>query len=175
MGNLHKIIIGGEAEIPSWKSINIGSLLNTDHLIDLKELEEISDNSVSAFYLSHVLERIPLRKVLVTLEKLFCKIIPGGTVYITVPDICALSTLLLNNELDVNDKIYIIRIIYGEQTNDFNFHYSGFSYEVLEHFLDTIGFTGIRRVKNFNLFKDKSIFAPYLQIPLSINVICHKK
>jgi hypothetical protein len=83
--------------------------------------------------------------------------------------------LLSNDELDVNQKIYILKMIYGEQTNKFEFHHSGFTYQLLEYLLKTTGFTCIRRVKDFNLFKDHSIFSPYPQIPLSINVICHKK
>jgi len=174
MQNFLKIIIGGEANIPTWKSMNANPELNPDYLSDLIELKGLVDSTVSVFYLSHVLEHIKLPNLLPTLSKMHSKLIDGGTVYISVPDLDCLSKLLSEASLDINQKIHVLRMIYGGQVNEFDYHYFGYNFEILEAFLKNSGFRNIRRVKNFDLFRDTSSFAPYFSRPISLNIICHK-
>jgi predicted SAM-dependent methyltransferase len=169
-----KVIIGGESAFPDWKSMNADSSTSPDILSDITALSGIDENSVSVFYLSHVLEHIKLTDVLLTLSKIYAAMNKHSTLFISVPDLTVLSQLLQDNELDINQKIHVLRMIYGGQISNYDYHYFGYTYEILEAFLKTTGFTKIRKAKYFSLHKDTSSFTPYKGIPISLNIICHK-
>lgn len=171
---LKRVIIGGSSEIPGWITMNADPSTKPDILSDICDLHNIENNSVSVFYLSHVLEHIPLIKVEETLRKLFDAMTEHGSLYISVPDLNVLSDLLRDNRLGIDQKIHVLRMIYGGQISDYDFHYFGYTFEVLSFILEKVGFNKITKVKNFNLHKDTSNFAPYFGIPISLNLICHK-
>lgn len=171
---LKRVIIGGISEIPGWITMNADPTTNPDILSDICELKNIENNTVSVFYLSHVLEHISLSNLEPTLIKLFNAMTKNGSLFISVPDLEVLGDLLKSNELGIEQKIHTLRMIYGGQISDFDYHYFGYTYEVIKHFLEKTGFTNIEKVKSFNLHKDTSDFTPYFGKPISLNIICHK-
>ena len=64
-------------------------------------------------------------------------------------------------------------MIFGGQTDQFDFHYFGWSQDFLKSFLLEAGFIEIKRVKSFLLFNDTSDYAPY-GAPISLNIIANK-
>jgi predicted SAM-dependent methyltransferase len=171
---LKRVIIGGSSEIPGWITMNADPSTNPDILSDICDLKNVEENSVSVFYLSHVLEHIPLFKVEETLKKLFNAMTKHGSLFISVPDLNVLSDHLRDTRLGIDQKIHTLRMIYGGQVSDYDFHYFGYTFEVLSYFLDKTGFKNIEKVRRFNLHNDTSNFAPYFETPISLNVICHK-
>jgi predicted SAM-dependent methyltransferase len=171
---LKRVIIGGSSEIPGWITLNADPSTNPDILSDICELKNIEDNSVSVFYLSHVLEHITLSNVEKTLKKLFVAMTNNGSLYISVPDLEVLGEHLRNKDLGIEQKIHVLRMIYGGQISDFDYHYFGYTFEILNYFLKKSGFENIEKVKSFNLHKDTSEFTPYFGVPISLNIICHK-
>lgn len=171
---LKRVIIGGSSEIPGWISLNADPSTNPDIISDICELKNIEDNSVSVFYLSHVLEHITLTNVEKTLKKLFVAMTNNGSLYISVPDLEVLGEHLRNKDLGIEQKIHVLRMIYGGQISNFDYHYFGYTFEILNFFLKESGFVNIEKVKSFNLHKDTSEFTPYFGIPISLNIICHK-
>jgi len=169
-----KILIGGETNIPGWTTMNIDTNSNPDIISDIVELKNVSPNTVSVFYLSHVLEHIRLPQVVPTLSKLYDAMIQNSTLYISVPNLDVIFKLLSDYDLNIMDKINLIRIIYGGQINDYDYHYFGYNFEILSAFLLTCGFTNIRQVDEFNIHLDTSSFRPYKNIPISLNIICNK-
>lgn len=67
-----------------------------------------------------------------------------------------------------------MRMMFGGQTDEFDFHYFGWNFQFMKDFLITAGFKKIERVKTFSLFKDTSDYAPY-GVPISLNVIAQKQ
>ncbi|WP_146100118.1 hypothetical protein [Limnohabitans sp. TS-CS-82] len=171
---LKRVIIGGSSEIPAWTTMNADPSTNPDILSDICDLSQIEENSVSVFYMSHVFEHIPLFKVESTLKKLFTAMTSNSTLYISVPDLSILGKQLESQQLGIQQKIHVLRMIYGGQVSDFDFHYFGYTFEVLSFFLQAAGFHNIRKVKYFNLHKDTSNFSPYFDTTISLNIICHK-
>jgi predicted SAM-dependent methyltransferase len=169
-----KVIIGGDSAIPDWKTMNADPATNPDILSDIVNLSGIESNSVSVFYLSHVLEHIRLTDVLATLSKIYDAMNMNSTLFISVPDLTILNQLLHDKSLDINQKIHVLRMIYGGQISNYDYHFFGYTYEILEAFLKNTGFSKIRKVEDFSLHKDTSNFKPYKGIPISLNVICHK-
>ena len=66
-----------------------------------------------------------------------------------------------------------MRMMFGGQTDKYDFHYFGWNFLFLNGYLNKIGFKNIERVKTFSLFEDGSNFEPYGK-PISLNVIAHK-
>jgi predicted SAM-dependent methyltransferase len=169
-----KVIIGGSAELPGWKSLNIDPSLKPDYLTDITNLDCFADNSVSVFYMSHVFEHIKQTDINNTLQSLYKKLITGGTMYISVPDISVLAVLINSEHLNIDQKVHVMRMIYGGQTNNFDFHYFGYTFQIMEALLKINNFKNIVKVDNFELFQDTSNFKPYFNIPISLNVVCNR-
>ena len=66
-----------------------------------------------------------------------------------------------------------MRMMFGGQIDEFDYHYFGWNYEFLNSYLNEAGFTKNERVKTFNIFNDTSSFAPYGPL-ISLNVIAYK-
>jgi len=67
-----------------------------------------------------------------------------------------------------------MRIIYGGQYHNYDFHYAGFNYEIMRHFAIPSGLKITEKVNNFGLFNDTST-ATYSGDAISLNVILEKK
>ena len=66
-----------------------------------------------------------------------------------------------------------MRMMFGGQIDEFDYHYFGWNYEFLNTYLLEAGFKKNERVKTFDIFNDTSSFAPYGPL-ISLNVIAHK-
>ena len=66
-----------------------------------------------------------------------------------------------------------MRMMFGGQTDKYDFHYFGWNILFLKSYLIGAGFKNIEKVKTFSLFEDTSDYAPYGE-PISLNVIAYK-
>ena len=65
-------------------------------------------------------------------------------------------------------------MMFGGQTDKFDFHYFGWDFTLLRDILGKAGFNKVEKVKSFSLFDDTSDFAPYSGVPISLNLIAYK-
>jgi len=66
-----------------------------------------------------------------------------------------------------------MRMIFGGQVDEYDYHYFGWNYEFLSDYLTQANFSEFKRVQSFGLFDDTSDFKPY-GFPISLNVIATK-
>ena len=66
-----------------------------------------------------------------------------------------------------------MKMIYGAQTDEFDFHYMGFDDATLPTLLAVHGFCDLKRVGNFNLFSDTSSMK-YHGYDISLNIFARK-
>ena len=66
-----------------------------------------------------------------------------------------------------------MRMIFGGQVDNYDYHYFGWNYEFMYDYLSVAGFSKINKVGSFGLFNDTSEFKPY-GFPISLNVIAIK-
>jgi predicted SAM-dependent methyltransferase len=66
-----------------------------------------------------------------------------------------------------------MRMAFGGQMDEFDYHYVGLSYEILTRYLLNAGFSRVERVKSFGLFDDSSLI-DYRGEPISLNVVAYK-
>jgi predicted SAM-dependent methyltransferase len=92
---------------------------------------------------------------------------------VSVPDLDILCRYFIDPRADIKVKIHVMRMMFGGQVNQYDYHYMGWNELILQHFLQAAGFSAITRVSTFGLFDDTSNYAPYGE-PISLNVIATK-
>ncbi len=154
-----KLHIGGQEPHPDWKIVDIEERPEVDFVGDAADLSQFEDNSVEAIYASHVLEHFHHslnNELLVTLSEWHRVLEPGGKLFISVPNLQTLCWLYLNPNLMAFERLHLMSIMFGGQTNEFDVHRVGFDFETLAIYLEEVGFEEYEELTEFNLFKDCS-------------------
>ena len=71
------------------------------------------------------------------------------------------------------EKFAVMRMIFGGQQDQYDYHFFGWNMQFLTAFLTIAGFSVISRVDSFGLFDDGSEFKPF-GFPISLNVVATK-
>ena len=119
------------------------------------------------------MEHVDQKNIKNTLKGVFRILKENGKFYISVPDMEILCRIFLDPKAPKEVKFHTMRMMFGGQTDDYDYHYFGWNYEFLKNYLAEAGFKKAERVKSFNLFNDTSNFAPYGP-PISLNVVAFK-
>jgi len=168
-----KINIGGKKSKEGWKILNIQKLNDVDFVGDIKDLSQFTNNSVEAIYASHVLEHVDQKNISNTLKGVHRVLSNGGKFYISVPDMDVLCHFFISPLSNQKIKFHVMRMIFGGQTDEFDYHYFGWNFEFMKNFLEVAGFSNIEKVQSLGLFDDTSDYKPY-GFPISLNVIATK-
>lgn len=149
---------------------------SVDHCCDARDLSIFSDDTFDAIYASHVVEHFDYARSLSPTLTEWCRVMrPGGTLYVSVPDLDTIAGLFLQKDKHSPDERFMLmRMMFGGQTDDYDFHYVGLNQEFLAHFLANAGFSAnMRRVASFGLFNDTSELK-FKGVPISLNIIATK-
>lgn len=170
-----KLLIGGTQKAPGWEVLNIIPGPHVEHVCNANNLSQFSENTFSALYASHVLEHFDFKKELLPVLKEWHRVLkPGGNIYISVPDLEVLAQLfLLKHELNIQERLFVMAMMFGAHVNEYDFHYTGFNQDFLTAFLYEAGFVNMRRVNSFGFFQDTSVML-FKGVPISLNMIAEK-
>ncbi|WP_190275868.1 tetratricopeptide repeat protein [Thiorhodovibrio frisius] len=173
-GPASNLCVGGTEAKPGWLILNIQPGPDVDEIGDIRDLSMFADQCFEEVYASHVLEHVPQQFVIETLQGLYRILKPNGRVMISVPDMDVLCRGFLSERFSFADRVEIMRMMFGGQVNEYDFHFVGFNYEILSRLLTAAGFSRVRRVERFGLFLDTSDCAPYGE-PISLNLIAFRE
>ncbi len=149
--------IGGTEPREGWKILNVQPGPDVDFIGSCTDLQQFSDNSVSQIYASHILEHLSYTGDLQqTLSEANRILIPNGSIKISVPDFEVLCRIFLHPSLNTQQRYHVMRMVFGGQEDEYDFHRVGLSWEFLQYFLGKAGFTDIQKIKEFGLFNDCS-------------------
>ncbi len=156
-GRQRRLHIGGTKRKAGWEVFNIQDGAHVDHVGDARDLSRFADGTFSELYASHLLEHFGYRQDLQkTLNEWSRVLAEGGKISISVPDLDVLAEMLLDKSASFNERFYVMRMMFGGQNNDYDFHCVGLNQDILRHYLAHAGFKQIRRVPSFGIFKDSS-------------------
>jgi len=160
---------------PGWEIINAIDYPGVDHVGNARDLSRFNDKTFSCVYASHVLEHFDYATELPSVLKEWYRVLsPGGQLYISVPDLSILAQLILKREqLNLEEQIGVMRMIYGGHTTEYDYHYTGFNVDILAGYLLGAGFTGLERVEQFDIFRDTSMMS-FKGVAISLNVIAFR-
>lgn len=167
-----KLCLGGSQAKPGWRILNIQPGPAVDQIADIRDLTMFADQSCAEVYASHVLEHIPQQFMVETLQGLHRILMPEGRLMISVPDMDVLCREFLSEEFTFAQRVHVMRMMFGGQTDNYDFHFVGLNYEMLSRILLAAGFARVEKVERFGLFQDTSDYAPYGEF-ISLNVIAY--
>jgi len=170
-----KLHIGGQLKVAGWEVFNSVPAPYVDHLGNAKDLSRFKDNTFSDIYASHVLEHFDYANELeIALKEWYRVLVPGGNMYVSVPDLDILAQLFTaKDRLNADERFFVMRMMFGGHVNEYDYHVVGLNEEFLSYFITRAGFVNIRRVSSFGLFEDTSD-SVYKGVPISLNVIAEK-
>ncbi len=151
-----RLHIGDLEQHDGWKILDVEDRPEVDFVTDIRDLSMIEDESCIEIYMSHVLEHIALGEVLPVLSELHRVMLPGGKLYLAVPDTEILAELMISPDLDTAQKFEVMRMMFGEQAAQNDFHSIGFTFDFLVDYLAAIEFASVEHVESFGLFDDDS-------------------
>jgi FkbM family methyltransferase len=170
-----KLHIGGTERRDGWVILDALPGPVVDHVGNCNDLSFLADESCSEVYASHVLGHLGYNgEIQKTLKGIHRVLKPGGRFCASVPDLATLSWLFLHPSLDAAGRFQVMRMMFGGRTTDYDVHYTGLNFEFLGGLLHQAGFREIRRVQDFDLFKDTSTLR-FANVPVSLNVEAWKE
>lgn len=134
------ILCANTRQISGYKHHDIQPLDGIDYVCDLYDiLNHATPNSFSEVQLTHALEHFPTKETQKVLGILKDLLVDGGTVYIEVPNFAWHAKLVLDGkERDA------VNYCFGGQLNEWDFHKTGFTENILTEELSLAGFRDIR-------------------------------
>lgn len=155
--NPFRLHIGGEEAKEGWRILNVQPGAAVDYVGDMRDLSDFPDACCDELYASHVLEHVSYQGEVHAVLTGFLRILkPGGLLRVSVPDLQMMAMFLSNPDLELDKRLHVMRIVFGGQINDFDYHKVGFDAGILDKFLREAGFSDVERVDAFGLFDDAS-------------------
>ena len=170
-----RLHIGGTAKDDGWEVLNATPAPHVDHVCNANDLTRFADNTFMDLYASHVAEHLDYTGELQTALKEWLRVlVPGGKVFISVPDLDVLAKLILEKDkMSINDLFFVMRMIFGGHVDKYDYHVIGLNEDFLSAFLSESGFVNIRKVPQLGLFHDTSAML-FKGVAISLNMIAEK-
>lgn len=125
----------GKIRKEGFINIDIDPETNPDKVFDLNKDLDYKDNSVDEILASHLLEHLH-RNSLGVLKDWYRMLKKGGKLEVRVPNLEWSAEQIINKRLDN----WVLQVIYGEQSNKYQIHLTGFTVERLRNLLVRAGF-----------------------------------
>eukprot|EP00927_Polykrikos_kofoidii_P006327 TRINITY_DN12570_c0_g1_i1.p1 TRINITY_DN12570_c0_g1~~TRINITY_DN12570_c0_g1_i1.p1 ORF type:complete len:231 (-),score=51.23 TRINITY_DN12570_c0_g1_i1:18-710(-) len=168
-----KLHVGGKEVRAGWKIMDAISGPHVDFVGNLADLGRFADASFDEIYASHVLEHVPLPQVNPTLVGLRRVLRPGGRFLVSVPDMDILCRFYMSPHLTLEQRVHVMRMMFGGQLDAHDFHHVGWNAELLQFLFKEAGFSSVEVVEGFGLFDDTSN-CTLLGVRISLNAVVTK-
>jgi predicted SAM-dependent methyltransferase len=168
-----RLHIGGKSRHPGWHVLDVVPGEHVDFVGSCVDLSQFRDGSVAEIYASHVLEHLGYQKDLPRALSEFRRVLaPGGSVRLSVPDLQTLCELFLDPARSAQERFHVMRMMFGGQLDDADFHHVGLTEQFLSEYLKRAGFVDIMRVADLQGFDDTSRLV-YGGRAISLSMVAH--
>lgn len=134
------VLCSNERQIKGWKHHDVFPLKGIDYVCDLLDIEKhVKPESCTDIQFTHALEHFPQKetqKILLLIKSLMKE---GGRLYIEVPNFMWHASLLMEGKQ--REAVYYA---FGGQIDEYDFHKTGFTYQILKEELEKAGFRNIQ-------------------------------
>lgn len=152
-----RLHIGGREAREGWKILDAEARPEVDFVGDAADLSRFADGTVHEIYASHVVEHLGYQRALPrALAEMHRVLRAGGAAKISVPDFEFVCRRFVDPQSSPDQRFHLMRIAFGGQMDEHDFHRVGLTFEFLRGFLYGAGFTRVERVRDFGLFDDTS-------------------
>lgn len=143
-----KLNIGSNAErIDGYKSVDL--FADADYKDDVRTMATFQNNSVGEVRAFHLLEHLPDRDVMPAMKAVWRILVPGGRFIIEVPSLPGVLKQFLETPED--DRWgYRLWTIFGLQSDEGQFHKTGFSDKRIETMLKDAGFSKVTTTVSYS-------------------------
>lgn len=133
-----RLVLGaGTRQKDGWKHHDVQPLDGIDYVCDFWMIGAfVEDGSCEAIEMTHMLEHFPMKDVQRVLKKIWGLLQPGGELYIEVPNFEWHAKEIVADPLNRQ----IVEYAFGGQLNEWDFHYNGFTPDILAQDLVEAGF-----------------------------------
>lgn len=133
-----RLVIGaGERRVDGFTHHDVQDLPGIDIVCEFYDLpKQVKEGSCEEIHMTHVLEHFPMKDVQKVLGIIFTMLQPGGKFYVEVPNFYWHALGILSNPLNRQ----MVEYAFGGQLNEWDFHYNGFTPEILHEDLSLAGF-----------------------------------
>ena len=158
-----------------WEVLDANPGPIVDHVGNARDLGIFPDNTFEVIYASHVVEHFDYTGELsATLTEWLRVLVPGGTLFVSVPDLDVLARLFLDRQsLSMQERFLVMRMVFGGHIDKYDYHLVGLNEEFLTHFLEVAGFVQPDRLARFDIFNDTSNLE-LKGVPISLNMRARK-
>lgn len=133
-----KLVIGaGERRVKGFQHHDVQPLEGLDYVCDIWDLPlNVAPGTCDEIQLTHVLEHFPMAKTDDVLRLLHGLLKENGKLYIEVPNFAWHAKMILEDPF--NEQM--VEYVFGGQLNEWDYHYTGFTPELLMVHLADTGF-----------------------------------
>ena len=144
-----KLIVGaGTRTLPGFTTHDVQALPGIDIVCEFKDLPKyVEPESCEEIHMTHVLEHFPMKDTINVLGTLYSLLAPKGKLYIEVPNFYWHAEEILKDPFNKQ----IVEYAFGGQLNEWDFHYNGFTPEILNEDLVDAGFTVLSLAPNSSI------------------------
>ncbi len=167
----------GAIKLANYCNVDIDAGEVADIVDDITLLKKFPTNFAEQIYACHVLEHLPHDAVLPTLQKWHRVLKPGGELRVSVPDIDRIVKIYHKNWQHFQTKGHTpwIGLLYGGQSDQYDFHKTGFNFCWLSKLFEDAGFTQIKEYAHEPHFIDGAVDASLAKEPfgefISLNIM----
>jgi predicted SAM-dependent methyltransferase len=167
-----RLHIGGKTAKAGWEILDVRPEPHVDHIGNAMDLRQFADATFHDIYASHVLEHFCYQTELLPVLREWRRVlVPGGTLRLSVPDLDILAHLVLQRHtLDINQRFFVMRMIFGGHMHDYDHHRVGLNFEFMYSYLQQAGFVDMQRVSSHGLFNDSSEIM-MADVAISLNMV----
>jgi predicted SAM-dependent methyltransferase len=134
------ILCANERQIKGYKHHDIQPLPGIDYVCDLFDIQEqVKGEQFAEVHFTHALEHFPTKETQKVLALLRDLLVDGGLLYLEVPNFAWHAQILMEGR--ERDAVYYA---FGGQLNEWDFHKTGFTENILREELELAGFKDIK-------------------------------
>jgi predicted SAM-dependent methyltransferase len=133
------ILCANNRQLAGFKHHDIQPLPGIDYVCDLFDIEKHVEGKFEEVQFTHALEHFPTKDTPKVLDLLRRLLEDGGKLYLEVPNFAWHAKILLEEKRE-RDAVYYA---FGGQLNEWDFHKTGFTENILREELEMAGFKNI--------------------------------